>query len=53
MIYKLIIIIAYLWIMIYTASYGFFEYREGNKYGTMGIALLCLAITVMTVGAII
>jgi len=53
MMYRVILVLAYVWVLIYTASYGVCDFKEKNKKGTLGLGLLCIAFTIMTLMAIL
>ena len=50
MFYKFLILLAYLWIMGYTVSYGMYEYKNKNPRGAFGVALLLTILTMLTLG---
>ena len=53
MIYRIIIIAAGLWAVIYSASYGFFEYKNKNPCGAAGVWVLASLTLVALAGVII
>jgi len=44
-----ILISVTLWVIVYTASYGLYEYRSGSKKAAAGVAFLCLAICLLLI----
>lgn len=48
MIYKILFVIAAIWIFIYTVSYGIWELKQKNKLGAVFVFLLSLDELVMT-----
>ena len=53
MIWRIITAIVGLWCLVYTASYGVFEYKRKNPLGTTGVFALCTLILIALGGMII
>lgn len=41
MIYKIVILALELWSLVYTVSYAYWEWKNSNKRGAVGIGVLC------------
>ena len=49
---KIVIALAALWGCIYTVSYGFFEYKNKNPRGAIGVWLLVAATIIALAGSV-
>lgn len=43
---KFVLGVITLWVLVYTISYGVYEYKNGSKKSALGIAGMCIAICV-------
>ncbi len=45
---KIIILLAYIWIMVYTVSYMMYEFKHKNKPAFFSVAFTMIVATVLT-----
>jgi hypothetical protein len=45
---KIIIILAYIWIMVYTVSYMMYEFKRKNRPASFSVAFIAIAATLLT-----
>lgn len=51
--YKLIILLMGVWILLYTLTYAFYEYKKQNRPAAAAIVSLCLVLAVFVVRLVI
>ncbi len=50
--FKFVILLMSIWILIYTASYGLWEYRNKNNLAAVGVGLLALFTAVLLISVL-